>query len=173
VDSGAVSLECSEAIYGVVLKGSPLQVDSARTAALRQEIRKKRLGMAVYSSQEARHVEGDRLLPMGEYLEVVVVGDRLAVRCKCGCDLGDVESNWKDRAALLRLESKAAGPRRKLHHDLEMVAFLCPLCGTFLSVDVKKRDDPILFDAELETRSLKHRGLSNATISHRSEEAEK
>jgi N-methylhydantoinase B len=94
---------------------------------------------------------------MGEYLEVVAVDHRLAVRCKCGCDLGDAEGNWKEQAAALRLESKAGGPRRKLHDDLELVAFLCPRCGTFLSVDVKKKNEPILFDAELETRLFKDR----------------
>ena len=152
VYSGAVSPECSEAIYGVVLKGSPLQVDSARTATLRQGIRKKRLEMAAHPSYQSRLVDGHRLLPMGEYLEMVAIDNRLAVRCKCGCDLGDTEKNWKEQTAALRVEAKAAGPRRRLHEDLEMVAFLCPRCGTFLSVDVKKKDEPILFDAELETR---------------------
>jgi N-methylhydantoinase B len=91
---------------------------------------------------------------MGEYLEVVAVNHRLAVRCRCGCDLGDADKNWKDRAAVLRMGPDAAGPRRKLHEELEMVELICPGCGTLLSVDIKKRNEPILFDAELETKLL-------------------
>jgi N-methylhydantoinase B len=92
---------------------------------------------------------------MGEYLEVVAVDNRLGVRCKCGCDLGDADKNWKEQTAVLRIEADVAGPRRRLHEDLEMVAFLCPECGTFLSVDIKRRNEPILFDAELETKLLR------------------
>ncbi|MBW1802098.1 MAG: hypothetical protein JRJ85_15365, partial [Deltaproteobacteria bacterium] len=86
---------------------------------------------------------------MGEYIELVTVDGRPAVRCKCGYDLGEAGKNWKEQTATLRLEADAAGPRRKLHKDLEMVAFLCPECGAMLSVDIKKKDEPLLFDAEL------------------------
>jgi N-methylhydantoinase B len=76
------------------------------------------------------------------------------VRCKCGCDLGDADQNWKERAAVLKVEADAAGPRRKLHEDLEMVEFLCPACGALLSVDIKKRGEPFTLDAALSTESL-------------------
>jgi acetone carboxylase gamma subunit len=91
---------------------------------------------------------------MGEYLEVVSAHNRLAVRCKCGCDLGDVDKNWKEQTAINRVGAEAAGPRCKLHKDLEMLEFLCPDCGTLLTIDIKMRDAPILFDAELKTKGL-------------------
>jgi N-methylhydantoinase B len=149
VHHGAVSAKCAEAIYGVMLSGSPVKVDLARTLSLRQRLRDERLVAATRPAHVSRIAGGRRLLPMGEYLEVVAVDNRLAVRCKCGCDLGDSDKNWKDRAAVLRVGADTAGPRRKLHEELEMVEFICPLCGTLLSVDIKKRSEPVLFDAEL------------------------
>ena len=149
VYNGAVSKGCAEAIYGVALKGAPLEVDLGRTQSLRREIRKKRLEAAAQPSHKTRPIKGRRLMPMGEYLEVVAIHNRFAVRCKCGCDLGDADKNWKDQTAVLRVDAEVGGPRRRLHKDLEMVEFLCPKCGTLLSVDIKKREDPLLFDAEL------------------------
>jgi N-methylhydantoinase B len=149
VSNGAVSRRCGEAIYGTSLKGAHLEVDLDHTKSLRREILKKRLEEAAQPSRKTRSINGRRLMPMGEYLEVVAVDDRFAVRCKCGCDLGDPDNNWKDRTAVLRVDAEVAGPRRRLHEDLEMVEFLCPVCGTLLSVDIKKREDPFLFDAEL------------------------
>jgi acetone carboxylase gamma subunit len=35
-----------------------------------------------------------------------------------------------------------------------MLEFLCPDCGTLLTIDIKKRDEPLIFDAELETKGL-------------------
>ncbi len=150
VRQGAVSPKCAEAIYGLMLGASPVEVDLARTQLLRQRLKDERLGAATRPANVSRLASGRRLLRMGEYLEVVAVDNRLAVRCKCGCDLGDTNKNWKVRAAVLRVKADAAGPRRKLHEDLEMMEFLCPLCGTLLSVDIKKRDEPVLSDAELE-----------------------
>jgi N-methylhydantoinase B len=92
---------------------------------------------------------------MGEYLEVVAVDNRIVLRCKCGSDLGDTDKNWKERAAVVRVGANVAGPRRKLHEDLEMVEFLCPACGTLLSVDVKKKEDPFIVDAMLSTKLLR------------------
>jgi N-methylhydantoinase A len=152
--NGSVSPKCCETIYGIVLNGSPPQVDFNRTASLRQQIRDKRLGMAVQPPRRSRVMGGRRLLPIGEYLEVVSVDNRLAVTCKCGYDLGDADKNWKEHTAVLRIGAEEAGPRRRLHKDLEMLAFLCPDCGTLLSIDIKKRDEAFLFDAKLETGCL-------------------
>ena len=154
VNKGAVSLECSEALYGVVLNGSPFQVDSGRTLSLRRQMRDKRLEAAERPPHNSGMIDGRRLLPMGEYLEVVAVDNRLVVRCKCGYDLGDVDKNWKDQAAVLGVNADVAGPRRKLHRDLEMVEFLCPGCGKLLSVDTKEPDGPFLFDSQLDTGCL-------------------
>jgi N-methylhydantoinase A/oxoprolinase/acetone carboxylase beta subunit/N-methylhydantoinase B/oxoprolinase/acetone carboxylase alpha subunit len=155
VHIGAVSPLSAEAIYGVVLSGAPEQVDLAHTATLRQRLKNSRLNKATQPAHQILRVRGGRrLLPMGEYLEVVAVDNRTVVRCKCGCDLGDASQNWKERAAVLKVGADAAGPRRKLHEDLEMVEFLCPACGVLLSVDIKKRDEPFTIDEALSTKSL-------------------
>ncbi len=157
VDTGAVSGACAEAIYGVVLTG-PGQVDLARTEALRQRMRDRRLS-AASRPDKVSLIKGERrLLPMGEALEVVAVDHRAVVRCKCGCDLGEADKNWKDRAGVLQVEADAAGPRRKLHRDLEMVEFLCPACGTLLSVDIKKKEDPFIVDAVISHDFLQRMG---------------
>jgi N-methylhydantoinase B len=100
VNTGAVSPECAEAIYGVVLIGSPAQTHSARTVLLRQRLRDNRLGAASRPAQVLHVKGGRRLLPMGESLEVAAVDHRAVLRCKCGCDLGEADKNWKDRAAV-------------------------------------------------------------------------
>ena len=89
---------------------------------------------------------------MGACLEVVSADSRLAVRCKCGYDLGDVDKNWKEQSAIFRVGAEAAGPRRKLHEDLEMLVFLCPECGSLLSTDIKEREEPYLIDSKLDIK---------------------
>ena len=158
VNTGAVSPESAEAVYGVALIGSPAKVDLAITRSLRQQMKDRRLGEASRPAHVSRINGGRRLLPMGEALEVVAVDNRLVLRCKCACDFGDADKNWKERAAVLRVGASVAGPRRKLHRELEMVEFICPSCGTLLSVDIKKRDDPFICDAMLTTKML--RGLT-------------
>ena len=148
VREGAVSRECAEAIYGVRLHDPPLQVDWDGTASLRKHMKRERVGRANMPREVKRIARGHRILPMGEYIEVVNIDGRKAVRCKCGCDLGDADRNWKERAAFLRIGADAAGPRRKLHQDLEMVEIICPACGTLLSVDIKERSDQLMKDAE-------------------------
>ena len=155
VQTGAVSPECAETIYGVVLCGSPAQVDLACTLSLRKRFKDGRRREAMRPAHVSRITGGHRLLPMGESLEVVALNNRAVVRCKCGCDLGDADKNWKERAGVLRVGADAAGPRRKLHEELEMVEFLCPACGTLLSVDIKKREDPFSVDAMLSTKLLR------------------
>jgi N-methylhydantoinase A/oxoprolinase/acetone carboxylase beta subunit/N-methylhydantoinase B/oxoprolinase/acetone carboxylase alpha subunit/acetone carboxylase gamma subunit len=149
VCNSVISLECAKEIYGVVLRERPPEVDIEATKLLRQAIRKNRLELANHPPRTKTSKDGRRLLPMGEYLEVVAVDNHFAVRCKCGYDLGGADRNWKEQAATLRVGPESAGPRRKLHKDLEIVEFICPECGTILSVDIKKKDEPILLDTEL------------------------
>lgn len=148
VGDGAVSFKCAEAIYRVVLNAPSMEADPDSTRLLRKRTRKDRLDRAIKPSQVGQVPPGRRLLPLGEYLEVVNIGTRSLVRCKCGCDLGDAGKNWKERAAVLSVAAEAAGPRRKLHEDLEMVELLCPSCGTLLSVDIKERGEAFISDAE-------------------------
>jgi len=91
---------------------------------------------------------------MGESLEVASLENRLAVRCKCGRGLGEPDKNWKEQSAVLRVGAEAAGPKCKLHEDLEMMEFLCPGCGALLSTDIKRKKDSFLFDAELDTKGF-------------------
>jgi N-methylhydantoinase B len=154
VMNGTISQESCRAIYGVQINGSPPQVDHVRTASWRREIRESRMEAAVRPTHKRGALDGNRLMPMGECLEVVSAGSRLAVRCKCGYDLGDVDKNWKEQSAINRVGAEAAGPRCKLHKDLEMLEFLCPHCGTLLSIDIKRIDEPLIFDAQLETNRL-------------------
>lgn len=156
VSNGVVSLQCSEFIYGVVLKGSPLEIDVEGTKSLRRKMMAERLAASTLPSHRPRITSALRLLPIGEYLELVSTDGRFAVRCRCGCDLGDASTNWREQAARLQVGPEAAGPRRSLHEDLEMIAFLCPDCGVQLTVDIKKKDEPLLSDAELNSNFLEN-----------------
>ena len=154
VVNGAITHACSETIYGVVLNGESHDIDVEATNALRGKLNEAQLQSAERPpSKEKVNGSATKLLSLSENLEVVASDGRNVVRCRCGCDLGDVQENWKHQAAILPVPAEAAGPRRLLHKDLEMVKLLCPECGTLLSTDVKLKAESLLFDQKIEATS--------------------
>jgi acetone carboxylase gamma subunit len=135
----------------VVLDRTSNSVDTAATVALRSEINDGQLqGTTLPPAKAKINGSAQILMPLSDNLEVVNSGDRHAIRCQCGCDLGNIDQNWKLSAAALPVEADVAGPRRLLHKDLEMVKLLCPECGTLLGTDIKLREEPLLFDQQLQ-----------------------
>ncbi len=149
-----VTSEAARTFYGVVLKDGTFEVDADATEAERKKIRQKRLtnrpaGFKHRPSEDHAVV----ILPLGYSVELTQQGADNAVRCrKCRHVLGPASENWKHHSARGVLPPNSAGPLIRLHEKLELREFSCPNCGTLLSLDVARKEDPDLFDIEFPNR---------------------
>lgn len=93
------------------------------------------------------------------------VGDYLAIEddsfqcAKCDQDLGPVDGNLKTNLALREREVEDLGdlwidPSRLLDEDIVFREFLCPGCGTRLTTESCRRDDPIVNEIRLDPETL-------------------
>ena len=86
---------------------------------------------------------------VAQALELAEAAGKHIVRCRCGHQFGPAKENWKTHAAQRVVPPAAAGPLVKLHNELEMREYACPNCGTLHSVDIAYKEDPPLWDIEL------------------------
>lgn len=93
------------------------------------------------------------------------VGDYLAIKegsfqcAKCDQDLGPVDDNLKAHLALREREVEELGelwiePEMLLDEDIVFREFLCPGCGTRLTTESCRRDDPIVNEIRLDPKTL-------------------
>lgn len=93
------------------------------------------------------------------------VGDYLAIedgsyRCaKCDTDLGPVDDNLKAHLALREREVEDLGdlwiePEMLLDEDIVFREFLCPGCGTRLTTESCRRNDPVVNEIRLDPETL-------------------
>lgn len=93
------------------------------------------------------------------------VGDYLAVEdgaflcAKCDNDLGPVDGNLKANLALAEREVEDLGeewidPSMLLDEDIVFREFLCPGCGTRLTTESCRRDDPVIDEIRLDPETL-------------------
>jgi N-methylhydantoinase B len=146
-----VSCKNAERLYGVVINPQNLTLDVEKTNKKRREILEKRLAMAkgINRIVQVDATEAIRLVPMGEYLEVIRISKDKIIRCRCGYQFGTLARNWKENALRLIQPSESFGTHVRLHEDLEIRHYICPECGLSLSMEVARRGDPLLFEAEL------------------------
>jgi N-methylhydantoinase B len=150
VVNGRVSAEMARHLYGVIIDPQTLKLDVAATKRERRQLIKDRLN-AGKNSKKTEPVNASkaiRLISLGEYLEVIKIGQKKIVRCRCGYQFGPATKNWKENAIRIILPPEAAGRHVKLHEDLEIRQFVCPSCGLSLSVETARHADPPLFDVE-------------------------
>lgn len=138
------TLELSERkahdVYGVVLG------DAAATERLRAERRAERLAGADAPARASGLARGTRVATIGLQL-ALTRGDRgLQIECACGHVFGRADENWKDAAAVRRPKLPEG---IAVHEDLELVEYLCPVCGTAHAVEIKERGEAPLQDFEL------------------------
>jgi len=145
-----VSLKSAKQLYGVVINPRTLKLNTAQTSKERKAILERRLasGKGVRKTVQLDAGKAVRLMPIGEYLEVVRIGKKKIVRCRCGYQLGASAKNWKEHAIQIKPSAEATGPFVKLHEDLEIRQYLCPECGLSLGMEVARRGDPLLFEVE-------------------------
>ena len=146
-----LSIGQARSIYGVVLEPRSLEVNSAATDDQRKKMleARKKLCKNTPKTSQVYAAKSTRLMPMGEYLEVVRVGNQKLIHCRCGYQFGSAKANWKDSAATANLPPGEAGPYVKLHEELELKAYYCPNCWVRLAVEIKRKDEQPLWDVEL------------------------
>ncbi len=140
VRKGLVTRDAAHQHYGVVLEGGT--ADPQLTAARRDALRRARLG-----GKTPR-----RAAPLPDGNDVPAVAVRAAdghFACRCGCDLGAAQGNWKEHAHTRPLAAADLGEHIALHAELEMREYSCPECATLLGVEVLRRGSEVLHEVAL------------------------
>jgi N-methylhydantoinase B len=142
VATGVISADRARGAYGVAAG------DAEATAALRSELRAQRLADADPPLRDSEvRVAGTPIARYGPQLEVLADDEgELTLRCRCGHVLCSARENWKERVARRRLEAGALPTGVRVHPDLELVQYLCPVCGCMHAVEANERGEPPLQD---------------------------
>lgn len=150
VINGRVSAEMARQLYGVIIDPQMLKLDADATKRERRQLIKDRLnaGKNLKKTELINASKAIRLISLGEYLEVIKIGQKKIVSCRCGHQFGPATKNWKENAIKIILPPEAAGRHVKLHKDLEIRQFVCPSCGLSLCVETALHADLPLFDIE-------------------------
>ncbi len=142
VRKGLVSVHAARRQYGVVIADDT--VDAIATAALRETHRTERLEGETPSKPILQR-QGKNPTP------AIVPTEANRFSCRCGCDLGPVDQNWKDAAHSRAMTASEAGEHIALHNDLELRTFTCPECAALLELEVLRRGSQPLHNVALIT----------------------
>ena len=149
VATRAVSLMAAREIYGVVVG------DNAATAALREDLRRDRVGECVVDP--ARLCRENAIGGLGPSLEIRRDARGLHVTTPAGFILATGHSRWREGALCKTMKQVAAAHRILLHEQLEATAWYCPATGLQLAVDFHEKGKPPLHDVIVELESLVRR----------------
>ena len=147
VDFGRYSPAFAQAIYGVILDGD--RVDQASTLATRAAMKADRLKQAAPPTAPQKDRVDAVEQPIGGSLQFGRLNARRWFACACGQALAPDSSNWRDGVACRKVEPAQINTGIILHAELEMRQYLCPSCGSSLSVDVLQKDAPHPHDIKL------------------------
>ncbi|MDP3768352.1 MAG: hydantoinase B/oxoprolinase family protein, partial [Dehalococcoidia bacterium] len=156
--AGVISPETTRNLYGVVLGRDGTAVDLSATEQCRQALRTARLREGTPADPDAvrpaPRAPGD-LKPVSlvdDCLSVVESGRDLLYACtRCDHLYGPLHEDPK-RYALLRevtITAWSEWNRYGLVGDVKIVEFYCPGCGLMIGVQVRKKEDPPLWDLSL------------------------
>jgi N-methylhydantoinase B len=150
--SGAVSRAAAESIYGIVFHANGA-IDAAATTKRRQALRIERIGKARQPDVDFAQVAPVAWL--GDALAVVRDAAGLRVVSRAGAVLVTGSTRWRAGAVPRTLETLPPHYRIRLHADLAITAWHCPVNGELLAVDVHERgrlptDDVVLDGATLD-----------------------
>jgi N-methylhydantoinase B len=138
VVAGAVSDEVAQAVYGVVVVDDA--VDAEASAALRHDIRKRRLrAMEPPSGAEDGALAGAPAITgaWGDSLRLRATEHGSLASCAhCDAELGLLGSDWRRLVGTVALSSAELGPLVQLPDELIGRQYACPSCATALWVEV-------------------------------------
>jgi N-methylhydantoinase B len=146
----AVSKGAAHDIYGVVINADGT-LDGAGTQALRDRIRKERLGwpQPKRMAEAVDASEAEVVVTYGDQADFVRVKGKLYFRCGCQQVIAPASENWKQFACQGVARAEQLGPRVALHEGLVATRYACPSCARLLDVDVRLTTDEPLFDVEI------------------------
>ncbi len=157
VAHGLVSPAVARELYGIVLAGDI--VDGAATAARRHAVRRQRLEEA--SEPRPAPVPSAPLevvLRIGHDLLLLAGGGERYLGCACGRILSPADENFKTWVPEARRPLSAIGPQCdpfELGRDrFEFREYYCPGCASVLATDIVERDEPIVWELDLQAAAL-------------------
>jgi N-methylhydantoinase B len=154
--------DAAKSKYGVAI-ASDGQVDSAATERLRADERARRLADAIAPISNGRGTFSlEEVHQIGDSLGIAFSanGDASWACVDCGHDLAAAKDNFKQGAALIQVNPSAVDaimypdPSDFSDVDFVMRQFLCPNCGTLLSVECCRGDDEPSFEFSFTERGL-------------------
>jgi N-methylhydantoinase B len=127
-----VSPQAAADIYGVVLTDT--QVDAEETRIRRALLKSERIrGRARIADCPA---EAETIGWIGPALKLVRLTDEIHVASRAGAILARGSTRWREGAVRAPFAASAA---LRLHEQLEMSCFYCPVSGDLLAVDVHEK----------------------------------
>ncbi|MDO8210101.1 hydantoinase B/oxoprolinase family protein [Conexibacter sp. CPCC 206217] len=164
VAAGAVRAEIARSVYAVAL-GEEGAVNASETASLRAAAYAKRLKRATAPARRHPGGETQQLVEIGESLAIGRTSDDALVTCCTACAgvLCDADENYKLAASTLDTSlheldpSIYIDPATEVDDDVVYRMFLCPDCGVALENELTLRDEPPVWDIQLDTAKLVRR----------------
>lgn len=162
IETGQVSEQIAEEIYGVKLSG-PGELDAEGTADLRDEIRAGRLRDATMPAEMPdRSGSFDVIVDVAEALAVADVDGTPMLVCTRGegTVLCSLDENYKDHVARLdtSLHEINGGvftdPKVDTDADVVYRQYFCPVTGTLLDNELTVREAPPVWDMKIDAESL-------------------
>lgn len=141
VHDGFVSADVAKEIYGVVFDGEGA-VDAEATAERRREIRHARVDGAADEPVDEPIPDGAVAITP----DIHQLGSE--VRTRAGALLG-TPTDWVSGTVRRVVDPHAHGPYLRLHDELELREYLCPISGRLLWSAVARRGAPDLVPVEL------------------------
>jgi N-methylhydantoinase B len=161
IETGQVSTEIAEKIYGVIVKGSDL--DAEATADLRDSIRSKRLSDATMP-EKMPDLSGpfDLIIDIAEALAVADVDGTPMIVCTRGdgAVICSLDENYKDHVArhdtaLTEINPDVfTDPAKDTDADVVYRQYFCPVTGTLLDNELTIREAPPVWDMRIDASSL-------------------
>lgn len=154
VEAGLVSAAVARAVHGVVLDPSGA-IDAAATETARHAIRQARLAEArpPASDRPIRRVALDQaVLRIADAVALVDTDAGSVFACQdCGTVLCAGHDDPKSGAAVRETAIDRLSPwnRFGLVGEIVVREFFCPACAHQLATQVRRKDDPILYDTVL------------------------
>lgn len=154
VRDGYFSQSAAFSLFGVELDGRG-DVDGAATLARRHAIRRERIGRDPVEFAVRPAPAGERILRVGEHLEVVRRGGAPVYACgRCAHVLGPTTANYKLACASRDMQFQELGPlfndpSEFIDDAMVYREFYCPGCGTALEGEVAREAEPPFHDMSL------------------------
>jgi N-methylhydantoinase B len=152
--SGAVSRQAAEHVYGVIVDSA--DVDEAATDEVRSRalLRRSQAGVIRRRFDRDGHGAGERILGIGEYIELAAAGSDPIVRCtRCGHVYCVASENHKEYASIEETPLDAGGVLRPVA-ELVMRRYYCPGCSVQFWVDISADGSPISADVRIDLQRL-------------------